>query len=133
MRSQPSLALATAFSAAEGERYMDTAALAAALGKKLTGGNWNSGIAVLRNNGLIETDSTSAQAGWPALLRGGAAPRVAARAEKLNDRGGYVRSVRLVFEEKAIAYELVPVDMFAPGGPPAEHLARHPLLSRILL
>jgi hypothetical protein len=31
------------------------------LGKKPTGGHWNSGIAVLRNNGLIETDEGSAQ------------------------------------------------------------------------
>ena len=28
----------------------------AAIGKKPTGGHWNSGIAVLRNNGLIEAD-----------------------------------------------------------------------------
>jgi len=38
----------------------------------------------------------------------------------------YVRIVRLALEEKRIAYELVPVDVFAPGGPPAEHLKRHP-------
>jgi hypothetical protein len=42
--------------AARGERYMDAAELASALGKKATGGHWNSGIAVLRNNGLIESD-----------------------------------------------------------------------------
>jgi hypothetical protein len=42
--------------AARGERYIDADELAAALGKKPTGGHWNSGIAVLRNNGLIETD-----------------------------------------------------------------------------
>jgi hypothetical protein len=42
--------------AAEGERYMDADELAALIGKRLTGGHWNSGIAVLRNNGLIETD-----------------------------------------------------------------------------
>ncbi len=42
--------------AAEGERYMAADELAAALGKKPTGGHWNSGIAVLRNNGLIEAD-----------------------------------------------------------------------------
>jgi hypothetical protein len=35
---------------------MDADELAAALGKKPTGGHGNSGIAVLRNNGLIETD-----------------------------------------------------------------------------
>jgi len=38
----------------------------------------------------------------------------------------YVRSVRLTLEEKAIDYDLVPVDIFAAGGPPAEHVARHP-------
>jgi hypothetical protein len=42
--------------AARGERYMDAEELAATLGKKPTGGHWNSGIAVLRNNRLIETD-----------------------------------------------------------------------------
>ena len=42
--------------AAQGERYMDADELAAMLGKKPSGGHWNSGIAVLRNNGLIETD-----------------------------------------------------------------------------
>jgi hypothetical protein len=35
---------------------MDADELAAMLGKKPTGGRWNSGIAVLRNSGLIETD-----------------------------------------------------------------------------
>ena len=38
----------------------------------------------------------------------------------------YVRAVRLALEEKAVAYRLSEVDIFAPGGPPAEHLARHP-------
>ena len=38
----------------------------------------------------------------------------------------YVRAVRLALEEKGVAYELVPVDIFAADGPPAEHLARHP-------
>jgi uncharacterized protein len=42
--------------AAQGERYIDAEELAAAMGKKPSGGHWNSGIAVLRNNGLIETD-----------------------------------------------------------------------------
>jgi hypothetical protein len=42
--------------AAQGERYMDADEIAAILGKKPSGGHWNSGIAVLRNNGLIETD-----------------------------------------------------------------------------
>jgi hypothetical protein len=35
--------------AAQGEHFMDADELAAALGKKPTGGHWNSGIAVLRN------------------------------------------------------------------------------------
>jgi hypothetical protein len=35
---------------------MNAQDLAATLGKKPTGGHWNSGIAVLRNNGLIEAD-----------------------------------------------------------------------------
>jgi hypothetical protein len=39
-----------------GERYVDVHELAAMFGKKPTGGHWNSGVAVLRNNGLIETD-----------------------------------------------------------------------------
>jgi hypothetical protein len=39
--------------AAQGERYMDAGELARALGKKPTGGHWNSGIAILRNNGLL--------------------------------------------------------------------------------
>ena len=43
--------------AAQGEHFMDADKLAAALGKKPTGRHWNSRIAVLRNNGLIETDS----------------------------------------------------------------------------
>lgn len=38
----------------------------------------------------------------------------------------YVRIVRLALEEKGVAYRLVPVDVFAPGGPPAAHLERHP-------
>ena len=48
---------------ARGGHYMDAGALAGALGKKATGGHWNSGIAVLRNNGLIETDPAPAPAG----------------------------------------------------------------------
>ena len=47
--------------AAEGERFMEADQLAVALGKKPTGGHWNSEIAVLRNNGLIETEPGSAQ------------------------------------------------------------------------
>jgi hypothetical protein len=42
--------------ASQGERYMNADELAAILGKKPSGGHWNSGIAVLRNNALIETD-----------------------------------------------------------------------------
>jgi glutathione S-transferase len=38
----------------------------------------------------------------------------------------YVRAARLTLEEKGIAYELVPVDVFAPGGPPPGHRTRHP-------
>lgn len=40
--------------------------------------------------------------------------------------GVYVRAVRLTLEEKAVAYRLEEVDVFAPGGPPASHLARQP-------
>jgi hypothetical protein len=51
----PSLALEILRTlAAQREHFMDADELAAALGKKPTGGHWNSGIAVLRNNGLIE-------------------------------------------------------------------------------
>jgi hypothetical protein len=49
--------------AARGERYMDAGELAAALGKKPRGGHWNSGIAVLRNNGLIESELAPAETG----------------------------------------------------------------------
>jgi hypothetical protein len=49
--------------AAQGERYVAPGALADALGKKPAGGHWNSGIAVLRNNGLIETKPAPAEAG----------------------------------------------------------------------
>jgi glutathione S-transferase len=38
----------------------------------------------------------------------------------------YVRTVRLALEEKGVQYELVPVDIFASEGTPAEHKARHP-------
>jgi glutathione S-transferase len=38
----------------------------------------------------------------------------------------YVRAVRLALEEKSAEYQLVPVDIFAPGGPPAEYNQRHP-------
>ncbi|RCS24836.1 glutathione S-transferase family protein [Phyllobacterium salinisoli] len=38
----------------------------------------------------------------------------------------YVRIVRLALMEKGVQYSLVPVDVFAPGGPPKDHLERHP-------
>lgn len=38
----------------------------------------------------------------------------------------YVRWVRLTLEEKGVSYRLEEVDVFAPDGPPADHLARHP-------
>lgn len=38
----------------------------------------------------------------------------------------YVRAVRLTLAEKGVPHRLEPVDVFAPGGPPADHLARHP-------
>jgi glutathione S-transferase len=42
----------------------------------------------------------------------------------------YVRIVRLALEEKRVRYRLVEVDVFAPGGPPADYISRHPF-SRI--
>lgn len=38
----------------------------------------------------------------------------------------YVRTVRLTLEEKGIHYNLVPIDIFAERGPPADYLLRHP-------
>jgi len=38
----------------------------------------------------------------------------------------YVRAARLALAEKGVPYRLVEVDVFAPGGPPPEHLARQP-------
>jgi glutathione S-transferase len=38
----------------------------------------------------------------------------------------YVRIVRLALLEKGVPHDLVPVDVFAEGGPPADHLPRHP-------
>lgn len=38
----------------------------------------------------------------------------------------YTRIARLALIEKGVAFDLVPVDVFGPGGPPADHLARHP-------
>jgi glutathione S-transferase len=42
------------------------------------------------------------------------------------DYSVYVRIVRLALAEKGVAYELVPVDVFAPAGLPAWYLERHP-------
>lgn len=42
------------------------------------------------------------------------------------DYSVYVRIVRLTLEEKGIGYELVPVDIFASGGPPEWYLDLHP-------
>lgn len=41
-------------------------------------------------------------------------------------RSVYVRIARLALEEKGVAYDLDEVDVFAPGGPPADYLARQP-------
>jgi glutathione S-transferase len=38
----------------------------------------------------------------------------------------YVRAVRLALEEKGVPYRLVPVDVFAPDGPPKEYFIRQP-------
>jgi glutathione S-transferase len=38
----------------------------------------------------------------------------------------YVRAARLALDEKGVDYQLVPVDVFAPEGPPPEHMARQP-------
>lgn len=38
----------------------------------------------------------------------------------------YVRVARLALAEKGVDYALVPVDVFATGGPPSEHVGRHP-------
>lgn len=38
----------------------------------------------------------------------------------------YVRAVRLTLWEKRISYRLQEVDIFAPGGPPADYLERQP-------
>jgi len=39
----------------------------------------------------------------------------------------YVRAARLTLVEKGVAYTLREVDIFAPGGPPADYLQRQPL------
>ena len=38
----------------------------------------------------------------------------------------YVRIARLALAEKGVGHEHVEVDIFADGGPPPEHLSRHP-------
>jgi glutathione S-transferase len=38
----------------------------------------------------------------------------------------YTRIARLAFEEKDVPYRLVETDVFASGGPPRDHLGRHP-------
>jgi glutathione S-transferase len=38
----------------------------------------------------------------------------------------YVRIVRLALVEKGVPYRLVEVDIFAPGGPPADYVVRQP-------
>ncbi len=38
----------------------------------------------------------------------------------------YTRIARLALEEKLVRYELKEVEIFGPGGVPAEHLERHP-------
>jgi glutathione S-transferase len=42
------------------------------------------------------------------------------------DYSVYVRIARMALEEKGVGYDLVPVDVFAEGGPPAWYLERHP-------
>jgi len=42
------------------------------------------------------------------------------------DYSVYVRIARLALAEKAVEYELVPVDIFSPDGPPDWYLERHP-------
>jgi len=42
------------------------------------------------------------------------------------DYSVYVRIVRLALAEKGIDYELVPLDIFAAGGPPPDYLHRQP-------
>jgi glutathione S-transferase len=41
-------------------------------------------------------------------------------------RSVYTRIARLALEEKGVRYALEEVEIFGPGGVPAEHLARHP-------
>ncbi|WAC28562.1 glutathione S-transferase family protein [Ancylobacter sp. SL191] len=50
-----------------------------------------------------------------------AAPRLYGTSDSV-----YVRIARLALAEKGVAHELVPVDPFAPGGPPESYLRHHP-------
>ncbi|MHA7777801.1 glutathione S-transferase family protein [Roseibium sp. M-1] len=42
------------------------------------------------------------------------------------DYSVYVRSARLALAEKGVPYRLVPIDVFAPGGPPSHYFAVQP-------
>src|SRR4051794_14875256 len=42
------------------------------------------------------------------------------------DYSVYVRIVRLALAEKGVDYDLVPLDIFAEGGPPPDYLDRQP-------
>lgn len=42
------------------------------------------------------------------------------------DYSVYVRSARLALFEKGVACKLIPIDVFAPGGPPASYLELQP-------
>ena len=66
--------------AAQGARFVAAGELAEALTKKPTGGHWNSGIAILRNNGLIEANGRCYRATELLQLTGGAAGRAGATA-----------------------------------------------------
>jgi glutathione S-transferase len=44
------------------------------------------------------------------------------------DYSVYVRIARMALAEKGVEHDLVPVDIFAPGGPPAWYRERHPFL-----
>ena len=68
--------------AAQGLRFVAAAELADALAKKPTGGHWNAGIAILRNNGLIEVDGRRYRAAELLRLTGGDQARVAAVVDK---------------------------------------------------
>lgn len=59
--------------ASQGLRFVAADELARALAKKPTGGHWNAGIAILRNNGLIEADGRRYRAAELLRLSGGPA------------------------------------------------------------